>query len=175
MITLTTPNIECCQEETLQSVNLYAGWPQILHSLELQLCFCSDERSPSSNLASDVWGLDCDGQMWMNRRKSPPSPAFHLRDTTVQQHKNMGHQNQMIMSPGSQYYKKPLSCFSHMNLNSCLEQLVLSRGEEGHKLQLHTQRCYLKSNSILPSTLELGQNKRGAVCCQDVTIWKANK
>lgn len=70
----------------------------------------------------------CDRRM-LNAEMTSSTPAFRSRDKPKQQHKNMGQLNQMIMSPmASSIIRNSFSCSSHMN--SCLEHLVVSRGEK---------------------------------------------
>lgn len=76
-------------------------------TIDLQFCYCCDDTSRSTT-----------EQMW-NKTSSAklitPAHAFHFRGQTMQQQKNVGQQNQMVRSQGSQYYKRPLSCLSHVN------------------------------------------------------------
>lgn len=59
----------------------------------------------------------------------------------------MGQLNQMIMSHGTEYYRKPLSCFSHKNKGSCLEELVVSRGDMMGKTPISTP-CITTHNQL---------------------------
>ena len=96
---------------------------------------------------SGVWGLLCDGQMWMceqmNRRENnSPTPAF--RDQTMQQHKIWVSGIRWLCPMAHSIIRDLyLACKSYELIQLFGNACGIQRGDDGTDSRLHTQHCWI--------------------------------